>query len=88
MKEFGEVIKGLRTSRGVTQRQLAAALSVDPTTISQYENGRRSFPPELLEPACQYLEVSVWQVLAHIYPPTRKDLEFLQSVTSTFKDPT
>ena len=68
MKEFGEVLRELRTEKGITQRQLAAALSVDPTTISQYENGKRTFPLSLLEPACDYLEISVWDFLKLVFP--------------------
>lgn len=38
-RELGETIKGWRTGCGLTQRELARALDIAPTTISYIESG-------------------------------------------------
>ena len=42
MKEFGQRMKRARKRIGMSQKNLAELLSVDKTTISNYETGRRS----------------------------------------------
>ena len=70
MKELGATLRHFRKQTGITQRQLAEALNVDPTTISQYENGRRSFPIDLLEPACECMGISTREFLDEVFPDT------------------
>lgn len=49
-QEAGLWLKGLREARGLTQRQLAAAVGVDYYTfISQVEAGRGRIPPDRYE---------------------------------------
>lgn len=40
MRDIGKNIKALRTAKGMTQEDLAAALFVTRQTVSNYENGR------------------------------------------------
>lgn len=37
--QLGEVVRRLRTERGLTQLQLAHALNVSPQAVSRWENG-------------------------------------------------
>ena len=50
-------LRALRKRLGMTQAQLAAALEISPSSISNYEGGRRpALPiPRLVELACQTL---------------------------------
>lgn len=38
---LGRALRGLRERAGITQEQLAARLTIDPTYVSQVERGRR-----------------------------------------------
>ena len=42
MDELAERLKGLRESRGYSQKELARRLECSPSLISSYENGERS----------------------------------------------
>lgn len=50
-------IKEGRRARGITQQELAEALSVSKQAVSQYENGSNSPKPEVFESMCQILEL-------------------------------
>ena len=54
----GKIIKELRTARGLTQRELAEALSVDRSSIGKYETGTMPSGDVLLKLA-EYFGVSV-----------------------------
>ncbi len=43
--KFGEILKGLRTEAGLSQRDLAARLGIDFTYISKLENGKTEYVP-------------------------------------------
>jgi HTH-type transcriptional regulator, competence development regulator len=42
MKTFGELIRGLRESRGMLLREVAANLEIDPSLLSRIERGDKS----------------------------------------------
>jgi transcriptional regulator with XRE-family HTH domain len=44
MTPFGEKLRALRATRGVLQREMAAALAVSPAYLSALEHGRRGAP--------------------------------------------
>jgi transcriptional regulator with XRE-family HTH domain len=44
MTPFGEKIRMLRGERGVSQKQMAAAIGVSPAYLSALEHGRRGVP--------------------------------------------
>ncbi len=71
MNDLGKTLSRFRKKSGITQRELAAELNVDPTTISQYERGHRTFPIELLEPTCDCLGISIWDFLKETFPERR-----------------
>ncbi|GIK82771.1 MAG: transcriptional regulator [Alphaproteobacteria bacterium] len=60
MTPFGRRIRELRTERGVTQRQMAAALGVSPAWLSALEKGNRGRPSwEFLQRVIAYFNV-IW----------------------------
>lgn len=44
MTPFGEKVRAMRTGRGVSQKEMAAALGVSPAYLSALEHGRRGIP--------------------------------------------
>ena len=44
MTPFGEKLRELRRARGITQKQMAAALGVSPAYLSALEHGHRGAP--------------------------------------------
>ncbi|WP_102959367.1 helix-turn-helix domain-containing protein [Mangrovicella endophytica] len=60
MTPFGKKIRELRRERGVTQREMAAALRVSSAYLSALEHGRRGRPTwQLLQRIIGYLNV-IW----------------------------
>jgi len=57
---FGEKLRALRTARGISQRELAAALLVSPAYLSALEHGRRGAPSAgLIHQICAYFGL-IW----------------------------
>ena len=48
MTPFGEAVRELRARRGVSQKQMAAAIGVSPAYLSALEHGRRGKPTGFL----------------------------------------
>lgn len=64
-KTFGQTLKEIRRSKGVTQRQLAAAVGVDFSYISKVENDRMPPPAaDTIVKICEKLDVSPDELLA------------------------
>lgn len=59
MTKFCEVLKYLRTSRGITQAEFAKAMDVSPSTIGMYETGEREPNFETEEKIADYFNVSL-----------------------------
>jgi transcriptional regulator with XRE-family HTH domain len=60
MTPFGEALRRLRAERGVTQRQMAAAMGVSPAYLSALEHGKRSEPSwEFVQRAIGYFNI-IW----------------------------
>ncbi|MEX6508320.1 helix-turn-helix domain-containing protein [Jiella sp. M17.18] len=60
MTPFGERVRALRKEKGVTQRDMAAALNVSSAYLSALEHGRRGRPTwDLLQRIIGYLNV-IW----------------------------
>ena len=56
-------IRDLREDNDLTQKQIAEYLSIKQNTYSQYENGIRQIPIDLLIKLSQYYNVSVDYIL-------------------------
>jgi transcriptional regulator with XRE-family HTH domain len=69
-KHFGEYIRQLRTTRGLTLTQLGAKLELDSANLSKIENGKRDFDDRRLT------------LLASVFDLNLEDLkiEFLSQV--------
>ena len=64
-KTFGQTLKEMRRSKGITQRQLAAAVGVDFSYISKVENDRMPPPAaDTIVKICKKLGVPSDELLA------------------------
>ena len=60
MTPFGARVRALRAERGLTLKQMAAALEVSPAYLSALEHGRRGRPsPGLVRQVCAYFNI-IW----------------------------
>ncbi len=84
VETFGRLIQGLRRERGLTQRQLAAALGLDFTYLSKVENDRGEPPgeetvrrlAEILEADEEELLALAGKVPAALKERAQQDVEF------------
>lgn len=58
MNDFGNRLRKLRKSRGLTQAQLADLLGLSPAAIGNYENGDRIPRPKHLSQICILFNVT------------------------------
>lgn len=56
---LGEALKKARESRGVTQKELAERLYVDPSLICRWEKSQKRIPQDKLEKMLKILEISL-----------------------------
>ncbi|OBZ93596.1 XRE family transcriptional regulator [Pararhizobium polonicum] len=60
MTPFGEAVRRLRRQKGVSQKQMAAAIGVSPAYLSALEHGKRGAPSfEFLQRVAGYFNV-IW----------------------------
>ncbi|KQS87503.1 MULTISPECIES: helix-turn-helix domain-containing protein [unclassified Rhizobium] len=60
MTPFGEAMHRLRAERGISQKQMAAAIGVSPAYLSALEHGKRGAPSfEFLQRVAGYFHV-IW----------------------------
>lgn len=60
MTPFGERVRELRRTRGVSQKQMAYAIGVSPAYLSALEHGRRGTPPwSLVQKIIGYFNI-IW----------------------------
>jgi len=55
----GQRIKALREELNIMQQDLAPKIGTDPSSLSLYENGKRSVPKEVQVNAAKYFGVSI-----------------------------
>ena len=63
-QKIGALIRRLRQERGLTQRELAAALSLSPKTVSKWERGAGCPDVSLLEALSGALQVNIPALLS------------------------
>jgi transcriptional regulator with XRE-family HTH domain len=57
---FGRKVRQLRRRKGVTQKDMAAALGISPAYLSALEHGHRGRPsPMLVDQICGYFDI-IW----------------------------
>jgi transcriptional regulator with XRE-family HTH domain len=67
MTPFGEAIRRLRERKGVSQKQMAAALNVSPAYLSALEHGRRGLPSfDLLQRIAGYFSI-IWDEAEELF---------------------
>ena len=59
MKEFGERLKELRNEKGMTQKQLAAALNVSYNAVHCWESDKQEPSMSMLLTLSEFFEVSL-----------------------------
>ncbi len=80
MANFGSILKNLRTSRGITQGELAAMLDVSRSTVGMYETGGREPDFETMEAIADIFNVDMDYLMGRtqverkhpITPPAQK----------------
>jgi transcriptional regulator with XRE-family HTH domain len=64
---FAEAVRKLRARKGVTQKQMAAALNVSPAYLSALEHGRRGVPSfDLLQRIAGYFNI-IWDEAEELF---------------------
>lgn len=56
---IGEALKKARESKGLTQKQLAEMLYVDPSLVCRWEKGQREIPLVTLVTVSDILEIDI-----------------------------
>ena len=62
-EDFPQMLKALRAAKGISQRQLAEAISVHPSYISKLEKGQEKPTRELVETLARELDADPVQVV-------------------------
>ena len=67
MTPFGEAIRKLRERKGVSQKQMAAALNLSPAYLSALEHGKRGLPSfDLLQRIAGYFNI-IWDEAEELF---------------------
>jgi len=65
-KKFGQVLKKLRTAKGISQEDFALNIGLHRTYISQLERGLKSPSLRTINKICQELGISLAQFMEHL----------------------
>lgn len=77
MSKFNKVLKSLRTSKGMTQDELAKVLKISRSTVGMYEKGDREPDYETLEAIADFFNVGIDYLLGR----TDKTARFINPMT-------
>ncbi len=67
MTPFGEAVRNLRQRKGVTQKQMAAAIGVSAAYLSALEHGRRGKPSfDMLQRVAGYFNI-IWDEAEELF---------------------
>lgn len=67
MTPFGEAVRKLRERKGVSQKQMAAAIGVSPAYLSALEHGRRGTPSfDFLQRVAGYFNI-IWDEAEELF---------------------
>ena len=73
----GELIKKLRTEKGLTQKDLSEKLNVSTAAVSKWENGK-GFPDiSILEPLSEELGISITELIKGEVTAKNEELDFV-----------
>ena len=80
MKEtFGEYIHNLRTEASMTLTKLAAALDIDQSTLSKFENGKRTIPEIILPKLADTFNLDLRELKKEFYSEKIAELIYSQA---------
>ncbi|WP_093689166.1 helix-turn-helix domain-containing protein [Sporolituus thermophilus] len=65
-RKFGQVLKKLRTAKGISQEDFALNVGLHRTYISQLERGLKSPSLRTIEKICRELGISLVQFMEHL----------------------
>ncbi|KJS18378.1 MAG: hypothetical protein VR69_00670 [Peptococcaceae bacterium BRH_c4b] len=65
-KKFGQVLKKLRTEKGVSQEEFALSIGLHRTYISQLERGIKSPSLRTIEKICTELDVTLVEFMQYM----------------------
>lgn len=71
MGRFCNVLKSLRTAKGLTQDELGKVLKISRSTVGMYENGSREPDYETLESIADYFNVDIDYLLGRTTKTTK-----------------
>ena len=86
---YGEKIKEYRIKMGLTQNQVAEALSVTPGYISNVENGRTAMSLRILTYYAKLMDISLDSLVGNLesdYQSTALDREILKEISKMSKN--
>lgn len=76
--EFGNRLRDLRIEKGISQKDVAKALSISVNAISQYETNKRFPDQDVLVKLCKFYKISADYLLGltdcHRSPNTSKEI--------------
>jgi transcriptional regulator with XRE-family HTH domain len=81
---LGERVAAARAERGWSQQRLAEALGVQPSTLSRYETGVRTFPVSSILRVAELLGVRPDSLLVDPPPVGSDDEAMLREITSAW----
>ena len=73
-KAIGQRLASLRKAGGFTQKQLADAIGVSQSNLSDYENGGLRLHAELFLDVCRALSISADELLGLTNEPTKENM--------------
>lgn len=84
---FGDKLKKLRETHGLSQQQLAEKLGMSPSGIGMWEQNRRQPDNETLKKIAQLFDVSTDYLLGNDVKPNDKNKELLDTISTDLSDP-
>lgn len=68
MTPFGDALRQLRERKGVSQKEMAAAIGVSPAYLSALEHGKRGLPNfDFLQRVAGYFNI-IWDEAEELFP--------------------
>ena len=84
---FGDKLKKLRETHGLSQQQLAEKLGMSPSGIEMWEQNRRQPDNETLKKIAQLFDVSTDYLLGNDVKSNDKNKELLETISTDLSDP-
>lgn len=72
-RALGRRIRAWRLRRGLSQADLAEAIGVTQSSLSNYENAKRDLPASILIRIAEELEVELSDLAGHVTPARRRN---------------